>query len=685
MAGGLPTREIYWNIQGAWLLYPILIICVALFCYFFYKRYKLWLVGQPEARFDQIGQRIKNVIVYILSHKKILRETMPGFMHLLLFWGMLVLAAATAAIAIQTDLGIEFIYGNFYLYFMSLGADMAGLAVFIGLLIAIYRRYIKRAEGVESVGDDLVLILFLLIIIVSGFVIEGLRIVGTDDPWKLWSPVGYVFSMMFAGMSSADISAVHKVFWWGHMVLAFAFIAYAGYSKLGHVLLIPGNVFFQSLEPKGVLPYINMEDEEAESFGVGKLEDFTWKDLYDTDACIRCGRCQNNCPAYLSEKPLSPKNLLQDLKSHMKERAGVLVSQGAGSGEEANGEANKEAVEQSAATQEIMAKTLVGDVVTEDTLWACTTCRSCMEQCPAMNEHVPKVVKMRTHQVLMESNFPPEAQIAFRGMENNGNPWNIGWQTRESWAAELGVKTMAEEPDVEYLYWPGCSGAYDARNKRVTTALVKILQAAGIKFAILGNAEKCCGDSARRMGNEYLYYSLATENIETMNSLGVKKIITQCPHCFNSLKNDYPQLGGNYEVIHHVDFLAQLLKEGKIKVTNPAQTTIAYHDSCYLGRYNEIYQTPREVLSATGANLVEMERTGDKSFCCGAGGGRMWLEEHIGSRINVMRTEQALETDADMVGTACPFCLQMFIDGVKVKDSELKTRDVAEILADAIE
>ncbi len=676
------TRELYWNIQGEWLVYPLFVLTLAIFGYGIYQRYSLWKIGQSANRNDQKGTRLKSAFNYILTHRKILREGQPGIMHFLIFWGMLVLVLGTTVVALRADVGIDIMYGNFYLYFMSLGLDLFGFGVLIGLLIAIVRRYVQKADGLDNKPDDLTILLIFTAIIITGLLTEGLRIAATKDPWAAWSPIGNVLSMLFSGMSVSAMQATHQILWWSHLFLAFGFIAYLPYSKLIHIVTSPLNIYFRSLEPKGVLSYINMEDEDAETFGVAKLEELTWKDLLDTDACVRCGRCQNNCPAYLSGKPLSPKALIQDLKSHLNEKGKVILDNKQATVQK--GVQHNEAAAGNEAVNEILEKTLVGDVVSEDTLWPCTTCRSCMEQCPVMVEHVPKVIELRRNQVLMESNFPAEAQIAFRNMENNGNPWGIGWQTRADWAKDLGVKTIDEEPDVEYLYWPGCSGAFDARNRKVSTALVKLLRAADIKFAILGNEEKCCGDSARRLGNEYLYYSLAQENIETMKGYGIKKIITQCPHCFNTLKNDYPQLGGNFEVIHHSELLADLIKQGKLTPKQPLQATVTYHDSCYLGRYNDIFSQPREILQAVGAKVVEMDRSHEKSFCCGAGGGRMWLEEHLGQRINEMRTEQAIASSAGVVGTACPFCLTMISDGIKVKEVEVKALDLAEILAQSI-
>ncbi|HBV85679.1 heterodisulfide reductase-related iron-sulfur binding cluster [Desulfosporosinus sp.] len=680
----MATRQVYWNIEGHNWLYLFFIIALAIFGYGVYKRLQLWKLGQPENRWKDIWPGIKDVLVYTFAHKRILKDGYPGLMHAGIFYGFLFLAFATAVITVQADFSLNIFHGWLYL-FIKVTANLFGLAALIAILIAAYRRYIQRPDRLDNKADDAITLALLFAILLTGFVIQGARMAVVPDPWAAYAFVGQWMAVpLKALLNEAQLLSLHVFLWWLHLVLAMAFIAYFSYSKLFHILLGPLNQFFRNRGPIGIPELIDFEDENLETFGKSQLREFSWKTLFNTDACLRCGRCQDNCPAYLSGKHLSPKRIIQDMRVLMEETGAALQVEAKGLAQAAGQEAA--AASEAEETEEWTGRALIGEVIPEDDLWACTTCRSCEQQCPVFVEHVDKTIDMRRNLVLMETRFPSEAQLAFRNMENNGNPWGIGWSTRADFLTGLGVKTFEEAPDAEYLYWPGCSGAFDARNQKVSAALVKLLQAAGVNFAILGNEEKCCGDSARKLGNEYLFYSLATENIEVMNGYGVKKIITQCPHCYNFLKNEYPQFGGNFEVIHHTVFLLDLVKSGKLKLSNSDGKSVTYHDSCYLGRYNEIYEQPRELLKAVGLSLKEMSHTGEKSFCCGAGGGRMWLEEHEGQRINEMRTDQAIAVKPDYVGTACPFCLTMFADGIAAREAgeQMKALDVAEILEKAL-
>ncbi|MHB8170540.1 MAG: heterodisulfide reductase-related iron-sulfur binding cluster [Thermincolia bacterium] len=676
-----PARELGMYQSGYPLMWILTLIALILAGYGFCRRYQLWRIGRPENRNDRVEERLVRVIKETFGHRKLLQSSYPGRMHWLIFWGFTVLFIGTLLTAAQEDLGLKILEGRFYLIF-SLAMDLAGVAALVGVGLAAYRRYVLKPEALDNQREDGIILLLIGAIMATGFLLEGVRIAGTGDPWAAWSPVGASLAGLFPWVTVPG--GLHQGLWWIHLLLSLGFIAYLPYSKLLHMVSVPLNQYLAPIGPVGVLKPVDFDDEENEDFGVAKVEEFTWKQLLDTDACTRCGRCQDNCPAHLSGKPLSPKNLTQELKAALVEKGRLVQgTQTNAGGRGVSGEAAAGDEE----TNDALNKQFLGDVVDHETVWACTTCRSCEEQCPAMVEHLAKVIEMRRNLVLSESVFPAEAQLAFRNMENNGNPWAIGWAARADWAQELEVPTMAEAGEVEYLYWVGCAGSFDGRNKKVSEAVVTLLKQARVSFAILGNEEKCCGDSARRLGNEYLYQTLAEENISTMKEYGVKKVITHCPHCFNIFKNEYPQLGGDFQVIHHTQLLASLVVEGRVKPRAELAQKVAYHDSCYLGRYNEVYEPPRELLKAIpGICLTEMERHREKSFCCGAGGGRMWLEETIGERINVMRTTQALESEPNLLVTACPFCLTMLVDGVKSQEAtdRVKVLDIAEVLEQVI-
>lgn len=653
-------------------MYTMMVLAIVLFCWGAYIKFKPFRLGKSEERLKTPGPSIIRFLKNTFGHVRILRESYPGIMHVTIFWGFIIFAIGTTSIAIHEHMNLPTFQGSYYLY-LSFFLNLFALLLLVAIVMAFWRRLVTRPDGIDSGPDDYIVLGLIFLIVATGLFTGGLLIAITQDPWASWRPVEYIISTWFSGISPTSLMPVHATFWWVHVTLALGFIAYLPYSKLFHILAGPVNQYLAKDKAAQSMQPIDLEDENAEQFGVAEIQQFTWKQLLDGEACIRCGRCQDNCPAYISGKPLSPKKLTQDLRRHFQAVAPKLAAALKVTDE------NKE---------EADPMPLVPDVILEEEIWACTTCRSCEEQCPMFVEHVPKVVDMRRNLVMMESSFPAEAQTAFRGMENNGNPWNLGWKSRTDWAKDLEITQLADNQDVEYLYWPGCSGAFDNRNRKVATALVHLFKKAGVSFAIIGNEEKCCGDSARRLGNEYLYQTLAKENIETMNNYQVKKIITSCPHCFNTLKHEYPQFGGNYEVTHHSVFLDKLIKEGKLKPQKAIAATCTYHDSCYLGRYNDVYAEPREVLkSISGIQLKEMSRSGYKGFCCGAGGGRMWLDEPMDERVNFLRTDQALATGADSILTACPYCLTMLEDGIKAKDltESIKTKDIAEVLWESMQ
>ncbi len=639
----------------------LLFITACVFIYGFYRRYQLWMIGKPEKRTDQPKERLKLIWAYVFGQKRILREIYPGLMHLFIFYAFII----PFIVIVITQ--VNFTLPPALAYPLSLLFDLVGLCGLIGTVMAIYRRYGQKPANLtyDSSLGNLVALLLLLGIFGFGFCVEGLRIARTEPEWANWSPIGLGFSYLFRGLTENTQIIYHRLFWRLHLFLVLGFIALIPYSRLLHIITAPVNIYMRSLKPKGAMPPI-LDFETAETFGVSRIEELTWKQLFDMDACTRCGRCLDHCPAALSGKPLAPKKNWDALRAYMEEK-GRTRKLGARADQQQ--------------------KNLIGDVLAEDVIWSCTNCLACAMACPVFIPCVDKFSEMRRYLVLMESRFPPEVQLVFRNMENNSNPWGVGSGLRAEWAKGLELKTMAEDREVELLFWVGCAGSFDDRNKKVATSLVKILRAMEVKFSILGTEEGCCGDSARRLGNEYLYQTLVQANIEVLNIYGVKRILTMCPHCFNTLKNEYPQFGGHYEVMHYTQFLAEALRQGRLKLKNPIEKVLTYHDSCYLGRANEVYEEPRQILkSIPGLQLVEMERNHVFSFCCGAGGGRMWMEERLGTRINQLRTDQALQTGAALVATACPYCLTMIGDGIKEKELEerMTAYDITELVVQAL-
>jgi Fe-S oxidoreductase/nitrate reductase gamma subunit len=697
-------REVFWNAHSFEpFLFLFTAIAMAIFAYGVYQRWKMWkAIGKDEIRIDELPARIKALIMNGFFQVKTWKDVYPGIMHGCIFFGFFVLIFGAAFDAGEFHIteplfSWAFLRGSFYLGFSFL-MDLFGLLVLIGVLMAVYRRYIQKPDRLtykgtpDTTADDGIALLLIGGIIITGFLIEALRIhatmiegIGPDKvtpAWETCSFVGWTLANILSGMDVESAKTGHKIMWWTHTFIALGFIAYIPYSRLLHIITTPANHFFATLKPTGYVEPIR-DIENQESFGVSKLEEFTWKQIFDSDACTKCGRCQDGCPAYLTGKHLSPKKLVQDLKTHWLEKAPAAIKAKAAAAPVAEGAEAAPAVEAEGAAPE---KALVGDVIDLNTVWDCTNCMYCMENCSSSIEHVQKIIDMRRYKVLTEADFAPELQLTYRNMENNSNPWGIGAHMRADWAKELGVKTLAEDPNVEYLLYVGCSGSFDDRGKKISVAFAKVLQAAGVSFGILGTEEGCCGDSAMRGGNDYLFQSQAQANIEVMNGYGVKKVIAICPHGYNCIKKDYPNFGGKYEVYHHTEIIADLIAKGKIKFTQPQNGTFTYHDSCFLGRYNQVYDQPRSILSAIpGVNLAEMERNLSKSFCCGAGGARMWMEEH-GDRINNARTDQAAATNAGTIAVGCPFCLTMFSDGIKDRQltEKMVALDIAEIVVKAM-
>ncbi|MDH4223509.1 MAG: heterodisulfide reductase-related iron-sulfur binding cluster, partial [candidate division Zixibacteria bacterium] len=636
--------------------------------YGLWRKIKLWKIGKQEDRYDQIFRRIKTLLYYGALQVRNLEKLFPGIMHLFIFSGLIILFLGTVIIFLQEDLtlplfGITFLHGNFYLWY-SLVLDLFGVLAIIGVLLALYRRFFPRPESLDNKSEDFLSLYWLLLILITGFSNEGLRIAATNPEFEKWSFAGWQIASLVRSLNfeAGSIQILHRISWWAHLFLAFGFIGYISYSKLLHIFTSPLNIFFRSFEPIGLVkPIPDLENQET--FGVSRLEEFTWKDLLDTDACTKCGRCQDNCPASLSSKPLSPEKVILDLKTHLQEKGNLVLQK-----KEPNPNKN-----------------LIGEVILEDELWACTTCGACMRACPVLIEHIPKIIDMRRNLVLMQSRFPQEVSLFFKNLENNYNPWTIGFATRADWAKGLNVKLLSEGKEVEYLYWVGCAGSFDDRVKKVSRAMVNILNQAGVTFGILGTEEYCCGETARRMGNEYLGQILVQQNIETFRKYNITKVIVSCPHGYNTFKNEYPLFGYKLEVIHHSEFILDLIGKGKLSLGKKLSQTVAYHDSCYLGRYNQIYESPRELLKCLGLNPREMELSRDKGFCCGAGGGRMWMEEKIGERINQKRLKQAQESGANVVTTACPYCLTMLEDGIKeLEIKDMRVLDLAELVEHSI-
>lgn len=653
------------------LFIPVFIAAIGFFIYNIKRILGYIKIGQPENRFDNPGERLKNVLKIGLAQSKILREPVAGFIHVAIFWGFLLFLSAVGEAILQG------FYSPFSLHFLgpiysliTLTQDIFGLFVIFAVLWALYRRFVQKVKRLNIEGhkfDAAFILCMIMCVVISMFGQNAAHIVSANFQLGEYEvrPISFWLAGVFAGDGSSA-STYFEIFWWMHVLVVFTFLNFLPYSKHFHVVTSLPNVYFKKIgSQKYALKKLNLEDENQTQFGASDIQHLSWKQLLDGYTCTECGRCTANCPANFTGKKLSPREIITGIRQRTHDKAPLVV---AGTPDE----------------NEIMQKTLVHNYISDEELWACTTCMACVYECPVTIEHVDSIIAMRRNLVLDESSFPNELNALFKNLETNGSPWAFNAQDRANWAEGMNIKTMAEDPGGEYLFWVGCAGSFDARYQKVSKAFASLMQKANVDFRILGIEEQCNGDTARRLGNEYLAQMMMQSNVETLNGYGVKKIVTGCPHCYNSLKNEYPQFGGNFEVVHHSELIDQLLKNGKLELKDDStKSKITYHDSCYLGRYNDIYDSPRDPLKLiNGVELVEMERSRDKGFCCGAGGGRMFLEELEGTRINENRAKEAIDTKADTIASACPFCMTMMVDGVKSLDKtdDVQVKDIAEIV-----
>jgi Fe-S oxidoreductase/nitrate reductase gamma subunit len=686
-----PFRQDLWDLPR-WMYslhWTLVILCGALVVYGLWRRIRLWRMGQPARRTDQVGRRIGGLLLDALGQRRTLSQTYPGLMHGLIFYGFVVFFIATSLVGVEMDAGIPILRGSFYLGF-EVVVNAFTVLFLLGLGLAATRRYLLKPDRLNIRRDDALVLGGLAFIALSGLTLEVLRLRGQDPAWAGWSWLGYRIATLFGPLPGRP-AAVYPFVWWSHQLATFGLIATLPYTKLLHMVTSPTNIFLRRLDVPGAIPKIENLEQTEEPLGVGTIRQFTWKQLLDGDACTECGRCQVACPAYAARQPLSPKKLILDMRNRMAEYPGALwkwqepivarvpilrrLALGSSEPEE---------------------RALVGEVILDETLWACTTCRACERECPVFIEQVSEIVAMRRHLTLEEGRMPDTLVQALRNTERQGNPWGQPRHQRAAWSAGLDVPRMADVGETDVLYWVGCAGSYDPRNQRVSQAMVQILRSAGVDFAILGEEESCNAEWARRAGEEYLYQMQAQGNVETLKQYKFNRIVTQCPHCFNTLKNEYPQFGGEWVVIHHSQLIQELIAAGRLHLKGRWEGgLVTFHDSCYLGRYNQIYEAPRQVLtSLPGLRLAEMKRSREQSFCCGGGGACVWMEHPAGQRVNDVRMDEirALATAGAanptriLAATACPFCSIMLDEAASRRSAggSAEVQDIAELVAHAL-
>lgn len=663
-----------------YLIFKSLVMLVALggaFTYFFNKVTRLYNImmsvdGEPRPFVNRVGQRIKVVFTDVLGQTNVRRKFGPGLAHTLIFFGFLAIQPHSLELMIKGVIpvfDIGHLIPDLYAIYLFI-ADILGFLVLAGFAYALYRRLVIKPYYLTMGRDANLIILFTSVIVLSFHFINAFQIMMPTEAeafrYAGVFPVSGIFAVAFGidTLSQKSLTIGYEIFYFIHIGTILGFLIYIPGSKHLHLLAAAPNVFFKRLDiEKGIIK-TDIEDEDAETFGLGKVSEFNWHNVLNLYACTECGRCEELCPASCTGKPLSPKKIIHDFKVDLLDQSHLLL----------NG-----------SQSEILSLMREGSELTDNVLWSCTTCRSCEDICPVSNEHLDFVFEMRKYQVLMEAAFPPEMQETFNNIENQANPWGFSAETRADWCKDMKVPIMAEKKKADVLWFVGCAGSFDDRGKKISQATARVLQKAGVNFAILGPEESCNGDMARRAGNEYLAQMMIMQNAEVFSQYEFNTILTGCPHCFNTIKNEYPDFDAEYNVVHTTEFFNQLIKQGKLNISGKDFGVLTFHDSCYLGRWNNIYNSPRQILkTATGGKLIEMERTGSKGFCCGAGGSRMFMEETIGERINNVRAEQVVATGADTVACACPFCATMLHDGIMETDKKVAVKDIAEIINEAI-
>ncbi|MGX4200057.1 heterodisulfide reductase-related iron-sulfur binding cluster [Bacillus sp. JK74] len=671
---------------------------VYLFIYLIRTRIAYIKLGQREEFDKRLKERLHKIWVNVFGQKKLLKDKKSGIIHVLFFYGFILVQFGAIDFILKGLLPDRHLpFGPLYPAF-TFFQEIVTFLILIAVVWAFYRRYIEKLVRLKRGFKAGLVLLFIGGLMVTVLLGNAMNLLWHDHSLSWTEPIASSIAFVLEGLSAPAAAAVFYVSWWLHLLFLLSFLVYVPQSKHAHLIAGPANVFLSRLDSKGKLEKIDFTDETKESYGVGKIEDFRRSQLVDLYACVECGRCTNMCPASGTGKMLSPMDLILKLRDHLTEKGAAVTSKSPWVPAPVfqHTKANQLAAASSGGgSREAAAAidynpSLIGEVITEEEIWACTTCRNCEDQCPVMNEHVDKIIDLRRYLVLTEGKMDSDAQRAMTSIERQGNPWGLNRKERENWReqADTEIPTVKEmkkqDKEFDYLFWVGSMGSYDNRSQKIAVSFAKLLNEAGVSFAILGNKEKNSGDTPRRLGNEFLFQELAEHNIGEFEKHGIKKIVTIDPHAYNMFKNEYPDFGFRAEVYHHTELLAELVSQGKLKPLHPVNETITFHDSCYLGRYNEVYEPPRAILKAIpGVQLKEMERSRENGMCCGAGGGLMWMEEETGARINTARTEQALSVSPTVISSGCPYCLTMLGDGTKAKEAEdaIGTYDVSELLA----